>query len=663
MLVPAFGGCGINEEGGLSPDGGGGVGADGGIGGTNVGGGTCFPGAKVCPDPKTGDLVCLQDADPATGCKGTACAPCGLLHATAKCDASGACAIDKCDAGFLDCNNNPADGCEEDVQNNPQHCGDCATDCIATKGSNWICNAGVCEVTNCVPPTTGDCDKNKANGCEVDLTSDENHCGFCTNACALPNAASACSQGVCVVTTCNSGWANCDGNDKNGCETNIATDKSNCGACGKVCNGTNGVAGCAKGACNILCYNGFQNCDGNADTGCEVNVTNDPVHCGSCPNKCNPANAAAATCASGACGYTTCNGGFADCNPSKADGCEVNILQDKNNCGACGNVCPVPSGGTVFCANGSCAQNCGSLTLCGATCVNTNNDVNNCGSCGNVCPNGPANSTRTCSNKTCGWTCNTGFGKCGSACYVTATDKDHCGTGCVDCLPPANGTDTCVGGTCGISCNTGFTPCAGACVNTQTDNNNCGGCNTDCPTAGGKSCQGGQCKCSGTLTDCSGTCTDTSANNNACGATCVACTGGKTCQNGTCACPTATPTDCSGTCTNTTNNDAACGPSCTACTGGKTCQGTSCACPSANPDFCGSACTNDQTDKNNCGSCGNVCHSSASGCAGGNCTCASGQKYCDNTLGCKECCGPDGQQAECSSGQKCCSNVCKTGSC
>jgi hypothetical protein len=39
---------------------------------------------------------------------------------------------------------------------------------------------------------------------------------------------------VCNIA-CNNGWANCNLNAADGCETNIQTSVSNCGVCGNDC--------------------------------------------------------------------------------------------------------------------------------------------------------------------------------------------------------------------------------------------------------------------------------------------------------------------------------------------------------------------------------------------------------------------------------------------
>ena len=638
MLVPAFGGCGITEEGGLSPDGG--TGADGGIGGTGVGGGTCFPGAKVCPDPKNPkDLLCLTADEPAYGCSNsTACSPCLLPHAKAKCNA-GNCAVGSCDAGWDDCNGNPVDGCETDLTGDKEHCSKCDNNCLtaAGQGPGWICTSGVCEVNQCCPDgnpacvTKQDCDLNKQNGCEVDLATDANNCKTCGNVCSLPHAQSSCSQETCVVTVCSGGWANCDKNDVNGCEINISQgDKGNCGACGKACNETNGGATCQGGNCVLACFPGFGNCDNNPDNGCETDLKSNPLHCNICGKACNPQNAQAALCDNGACSYTACKAGFADCDGNKANGCEINILQDKNNCGGCGSgfVCQAPSGGSVVCNAGTCAQACGSgLTNCSGVCVPTATDINNCGGCGSKCTP-PANATATCSGGGCGFNCNGGWASCGTTqCYQNGSDPTHCCSGggcnnaCTNCPGPGSGTGsaTCSAGTCGINCSPPTAgKCGSSCFDFQTDKNHCNNCATKCvdPSNGTNNCVTGACKltCDSGYHDCSGLC-KSSSDVGSCGTNCSPCpgpsagTGTTTCGSGTCGIN---------------------------CTGGT-------------PDLCGTACVNKQTDKLNCGTCGKTCSASETCCSGG---CADLTND-DNNCGV---CGKKCLSSETCTASKCCPN-------
>jgi len=64
------------------------------------------------------------------------------------------------------------------------------------------------------------------------------------------------------------------------------------------------------------------------------------VHCGACGTTCTAAYAGGeGFCAAGACG-TRCRTFYANCDGSLANGCETYLMNDRNNCGACGTVCP-----------------------------------------------------------------------------------------------------------------------------------------------------------------------------------------------------------------------------------------------------------------------------------------------------------------------------------
>jgi hypothetical protein len=58
----------------------------------------------------------------------------------------------------------------------------------------------------------------------------------------------------------------------------------------------------------FLCRYG--NCDGNPDTGCEVNLNTSVSHCGSCNTPATPFDNAAAACVDGARALGTCNPGW-----------------------------------------------------------------------------------------------------------------------------------------------------------------------------------------------------------------------------------------------------------------------------------------------------------------------------------------------------------------
>jgi hypothetical protein len=82
-----------------------------------------------------------------------------------------------------------------------------------------------------VCPTGSDC----CGGRCIDVTSDRANCGACGVLCSIPNGTGGCVSGSCSIASCQSGWGNCNLSVADGCETYIAGDTMNCGACGAAC--------------------------------------------------------------------------------------------------------------------------------------------------------------------------------------------------------------------------------------------------------------------------------------------------------------------------------------------------------------------------------------------------------------------------------------------
>jgi hypothetical protein len=266
------------------------------------------------------------------------------------------------------------------------------------------CGTGECRrtVSNCIngspqvcepaPAGTEICD-DKDNDCDgvVDDGFDKasvQHCGRCNNVCAFPHAVPACVMGACAIGSCTPGFVNADGIDSNGCELmctpsgaeicdgldndcdgftdegfQLASDPTNCGTCGRVCNVNNGNIAqyaCVASQCGIMtCSTGFADCDQTYGTGCEKNVSADVANCGACNNVCTVANGTPG-CASSACTVASCNAGWGNCNNQVSDGCELNVTTSVTHCGVCGNACPAALHATPVCAASMCGYACDS---------------------------------------------------------------------------------------------------------------------------------------------------------------------------------------------------------------------------------------------------------------------------------------------------------------
>jgi alpha-tubulin suppressor-like RCC1 family protein len=433
-------------------------------------GNTCAPGcdsARPCPT----DLTCCTSACVDTRSNVSSCGVCGAACAVpgaiAACTA-GVCAIDRCNAGYGDCNLAIGDGCETNLQNDVAHCGACGATCPALENASPVCRMGACQVGVCASGF-GNCDDNAANGCETDTRTAPDHCGACGTVCSAPaNADATCAAGACGFA-CLAGFADCDADPANGCETDTRTTIEDCGACGSACAaGPNAMAACVAGACVVgACTAGFADCDGTASNGCEVDARINSMNCGRCGTVC----AAGQLCTAGRCGLP-CPAGQTRCGAT----CVV-TANDPSNCGACTNACPMGQ----LCGDGSCRSTCGvGQTMCGRSCSTLATDPTNCGACGRVCAAG-----QSCVAGSCTLVCPTGQVACGAVCSDPQTDNTNCGV----CGRICGLAQTCTLGVCTLTCPAGQTACAGMCTDVTRDPSNCGACGTVCPSG----CFSGRC--------------------------------------------------------------------------------------------------------------------------------------------------------------------------
>jgi hypothetical protein len=307
-------------------------------------GATCSAPLVACTG--TGGSFCANTAiDPANcGACGAACA---LTNVASQGCSGGVCSVGQCSPNFGDCDAMATNGCETDVRTSLQNCGGCGRACNLANATA-TCTAGACAVTACAAGFA-DCDGNPANGCEVNTRTDNTNCGACGTVCA---AGQVCGMGSCA-TTCAAPLVLCGG----AC-TNTGNDPAHCGACGNVCpSASNTIAVCAASNCAALCATGFGNCDNNLSNGCEANLTNSVTNCGACGTVCPTRANATSSCTGGTCGFT-CSTGFADCDGNPANGCEVNLTTDRDHCGTCGTVCPALPGATPSCSASTCRSTC-----------------------------------------------------------------------------------------------------------------------------------------------------------------------------------------------------------------------------------------------------------------------------------------------------------------
>ncbi len=223
-------------------------------------------------------------------------------------------------------------------------------------------------------------------------------------------------------------------------------------------------------------------CDG-LDNDCDnrIDGADDPSIDVLCPRR---DHATASECLSPQiCNYT-CTAPFDDCNGDlddpiplpgeggyEGDGCESDLNNDRDHCGACGLSCDENEscedgncrcGGTGNDCDGNDADFC-----CGTQCVNRNTDENHCGECNHACSN--AHGSTACNAGSCNPSCDAGWADCDgqpdNGCEEDIWETTDCGSGCgdrVDCTDEVQHASEveCASGDCDYgSCQTGWGDC------------------------------------------------------------------------------------------------------------------------------------------------------------------------------------------------------------
>jgi Notch 1 len=314
------------------------------------------------------------------------------------------------------------DDCDGDIDNvsnldrDPENCGQCGNRCDYEQGEA-ICVNAVCRLARCLPGYAN-ADGQSSNGCEstctvnsevpegVDLCNqrdddcdgvidegynlgqDPDHCGGCGVACYVQGVAEAtCISGRCVISECEAGYINLDGEATNGCEYGCTGAEAV-----EVCNGTDddcdgrvdeelrididclnqglcvGVSPACRGEDGVICaypetvnLNGEVRCDGR-DEDCDGLVDEEFLGLGEpcdgddadqCFNgilTCS-SDRSAVVCQERTQQYERCDGVDNDCDQIIDE--DFLLLFDVMHCGECGQACSMIHAESA-CRDGRC---------------------------------------------------------------------------------------------------------------------------------------------------------------------------------------------------------------------------------------------------------------------------------------------------------------------
>ena len=240
----------------------------------------------------------------------TNCGACGNVCASGTPCIEGKCG---CPPGLTACNGNCVDTAISD-----SNCGACGVKCNDTPDScsptppnaYFGCRGGVCGRLKCVG-TAADCNGNldatqcAGDGCEVGSLATTENCGACGVKCKPGEQCVNEGNGLeCAVPCERTGKVLCGGR----C-ADLLNDPEYCGSCEGRCRppGPNQKSLCRKGVCAYECADGFADCNGDPTDGCETNLRIHTGNCGACGNACDIG--AGQPCIEGKCLMVECDGG------------------------------------------------------------------------------------------------------------------------------------------------------------------------------------------------------------------------------------------------------------------------------------------------------------------------------------------------------------------
>jgi hypothetical protein len=239
----------------------------------------CAAGLAFC-DTETGGRLCADLSVNVLNCGacGNACPANAPICSGGLCVASDdAGPIQNCAPPFAVC----GDACV-DTSSDARNCSACGLAC----GTDEVCSSALCVPTGggggCLTGLTS-CGPTCAN-----LQTDSLNCGACGVVCA---PGETCQQGACAATTTNAPALGCDAGltDCGGSCVDLTSDNNNCGACGNACG--EGMYCNSFGECDPsggggtittpVCAEGLTYCGGAC-----VDLGSDPNNCGGCGAGC-----------------------------------------------------------------------------------------------------------------------------------------------------------------------------------------------------------------------------------------------------------------------------------------------------------------------------------------------------------------------------------------
>ncbi len=293
------------------------------------------------------------------------------------------------------------DGCSIDAAGSPHCKGVCVSGMTQCKGGVASCVGAITETSELCEAASAvaydqNCDGQVDEGCACSGASSREcyagpkstqmgtECGLGTQTCGSDGTWQACGgQALPKAETCTNPGKD---DDCNGKVDDVATlgqpclDPTRKGECSKgmfQCSARVAAPVCVGQAKQMeLCDALDQDCDGNPVNGFDLNSE---AMCGACDVTCSSGQ----SCCAGQC-FSKAELGVSDAN-----------------CGMCGKACGTSryccqgeclsaglgSPGSLVHASCQCAQDCGAKSCCGTSCVDLMADKNNCGACGFSCAN------------------------------------------------------------------------------------------------------------------------------------------------------------------------------------------------------------------------------------------------------------------------------------